>query len=62
VVGRSACSAPGASSSLQKNATKIESACTAINAGIQRLLADALAALADAAADTPGDPAAGAVA
>ena len=49
-------------SSIQKNATKIDSACTGINASIQRLLAEALAALTDAAADSPDNPPAGAVA
>lgn len=43
-------------SSIHKNATKIESACTAINASIQRLLADALAALAEGVADSPDNP------
>ena len=35
---------------IQKNALKIESSCTGINSGIQRLLDDALAALGAAAA------------
>lgn len=48
--------------SIQKNATKIESACTGISAGIQRLLDDALVALTEAAADSPDDPVEGAVA
>ncbi len=38
-------------SSIQKNATKIETDCTGINSGIQRLLTDALAALAEVPAD-----------
>lgn len=43
-------------SSIQKNATRIESDCTGINAGIQRLLTDALAALTEAGADSPDSP------
>lgn len=43
--------------SIQKNATKIESACTGI-----RLLADELATQTEAAADSPDTPWAGAVA
>lgn len=43
-------------SSIHKNATKIESACTTINASIQRLLADALAALAEASSDETRQP------
>jgi hypothetical protein len=37
---------------IQKGAVKIESACTGIYSGIQRLLSDALAALSDAAEDS----------
>jgi hypothetical protein len=48
--------------SIQKNASKIESACTGIYSGIQRLLSDALAALTDVAADSPDNSSAGAVA
>jgi hypothetical protein len=50
--------------SIQKNATKIESCCTGINSGIQRLLADALSALTDVKGDAEaaGDPPSGAVA
>ncbi|WP_006246062.1 hypothetical protein [Mycolicibacterium tusciae] len=48
--------------SIQKNAIKIDTACTGINSGIQRLLADALAALTEAATDAPADPSSGAVA
>lgn len=43
-------------SSIHKNATKIESACTAINASLQRLLADALAALVEASRDEAHEP------
>ena len=39
--------------SIQKHATKIETSCTAISSGIHRLLADALAALTEATAETP---------
>ena len=39
--------------SIQKNAVKIENSCTGINSGIQRLLSDALTALAEAAAGSP---------
>lgn len=39
--------------SIQKNALKIESTCTGINSSIQRLLADALAALTEAGAEAP---------
>lgn len=42
--------------SIQKNAVKIEGACTGIISGIQRLLADALAALSDAADDSAETP------
>lgn len=45
-----------AAGSIQKNATKIESSCTVINSGIHRLLSDALAALADASAESPDSP------
>jgi hypothetical protein len=45
-----------AAGSIQKNATKIESSCTAINSGIHRLLSDALVALADAEADSTDSP------
>lgn len=45
-----------AAGSIQKNATKIEGACTVINSGIHRLLSDALAALTEAGADSPEDP------
>ena len=45
-----------AAGSIQKNATKIEGTCTVINAGIHRLLSDALAALADADADPADNP------
>lgn len=38
-------------STIQKNANKIETDCTSINAGIQRLLTDALAALAEVPAE-----------
>jgi signal transduction histidine kinase len=41
--------------SIQKNATKIESACTGISAGIQRLLTDALAALTEAGSEPSVD-------
>ncbi|ATO68171.2 Fis family transcriptional regulator [Mycobacterium avium subsp. hominissuis] len=47
-------------SAIQKNASKIESVCTTINAGIHRLLTDALAALAEASPE--GSQAPGAVA
>jgi hypothetical protein len=50
-----------AAGTIHKNADKIESGCTAINSGIQRLLSDALAALADAQG-TQDPPATGAVA
>lgn len=40
-------------SSIQRNATKIENDCTGINAGIQRLLTDALEALTEVPADQP---------
>lgn len=40
-----------AAGSIHKNADKVESACTGVHSGIQRLLADALAALGDAKAD-----------
>ncbi len=43
-------------SSIHKNATKIESVCIAIDASIQRLLADALAALADAPSEGTHEP------
>jgi hypothetical protein len=43
--------------SIQKNAGKIESTCTGMNSSIQRLLADALAALTEAAPDAQDDPA-----
>ncbi|WP_255799609.1 Fis family transcriptional regulator [Mycobacteroides abscessus] len=43
-------------SSIQKNATKIENGCTGINATIQRLLTDALAALTEVPADDIHDP------
>lgn len=43
--------------SIQKNAGKIESTCTGMNSSIQRLLADALAALTEAAPDSQDDPA-----
>lgn len=52
-------------SSIQKNATKIETTCSGINSGIQRLLGDALAALIDAKpeeAESPGSAAPDAVA
>lgn len=42
--------------SIHKSAVKIESTCTGIYSGIQRLLADALAALTDAAADSVDAP------
>ncbi|MGX9672050.1 Fis family transcriptional regulator [Mycobacterium sp. HM-7] len=45
-------------SSIQKNATKIENDCTGINAGIQRLLTDALAALTEVPGDQAHDPSA----
>jgi hypothetical protein len=48
--------------SIQKNAVKIESACTGIYSGIQRLLSDALAALTDVADDSADTQAAEAVA
>jgi vacuolar-type H+-ATPase subunit E/Vma4 len=48
--------------SIQKNAMKIETCCTAINSTIQRLLADATAALTDVATDSPDSSSAGAVA
>lgn len=51
-----------AAGSIQKNATKIEASCTGINSAIQRLLADALAALADVASDSSTTPSADAVA
>lgn len=52
-----------AARSIQKNATKIETSCTGIKPGIQRLLADALAALTDTAAESASDtPSADAVA
>lgn len=41
-----------AAGAIHKSADKIESACTGISSGIERLLADALAALTDAKADT----------
>lgn len=44
-------------SSIQKNANKIENDCTGINAGIQRLLADALAALSEVPGDEPHEAA-----
>lgn len=44
-------------SSIQKNANRIETECTGINAGIQRLLADALAALTEVPGDEPREPA-----
>lgn len=49
-----------AASSIHKNADKIETGCTAVTSGIQRLLSEALAALADVESvseitDTPGD-------
>ncbi|MDT5356628.1 MAG: hypothetical protein QOJ56_5160, partial [Mycobacterium sp.] len=47
-----------AAGSIQKNATKIESSCNAINSGIHRLLSDALAALVDAQTDSPDSSAA----
>lgn len=43
-------------SAIHKNATKIESACTGINASIQRLLADALAALGEASSADTHEP------
>jgi len=43
-------------SSIQKNATKIENDCTGINAGIQRLLTDALAALTEVPNEEPHEP------
>lgn len=43
-----------AAGTIHKNADKIESACTGISSGIERLLADALAALTDAKADAEG--------
>lgn len=42
--------------SIQKNATKIETDCTGINAGIQRLLTDALAALTEVPAEESHEP------
>lgn len=48
--------------SIQKNALKIESSCTAITSGIHRLLSDALGSLGDAQADAQASPAADAVA
>ncbi|ETW24890.1 hypothetical protein MGAST_05700 [Mycobacterium gastri 'Wayne'] len=48
-----------AAGSIQKQATKIESSCTGINSGIQRLLSEALA---EAEADSPDNPPAGAAA
>jgi hypothetical protein len=48
--------------SIQKHASKIESSCTGLNSGIQRLLADARRALTAATADSPDNPTAGAVA
>lgn len=42
---------------IQKNANKIETDCTAINAGIQRLLTDALTALSEVPGDEPHEPA-----
>lgn len=49
-----------AASSIHKSADKIETGCTAVTSGIQRLLSEALAALADVQStsditDTPGD-------
>ncbi|WP_102143526.1 Fis family transcriptional regulator [Mycobacterium hubeiense] len=44
-------------SSIQKNANKIETDCTGINAGIQRLLTDALTALSEVPGDEPHEPA-----
>ncbi|MCV7202050.1 Fis family transcriptional regulator [Mycolicibacterium peregrinum] len=44
-------------SSIQKNANKIENDCTGINAAIQRLLADALAALSEVPDDEPHEAA-----
>lgn len=49
-----------AANSIHKNADKIETGCTAVTSGIQRLLSEALAALADVQSasditDTPGD-------
>lgn len=46
--------------SIQKHATKIETSCTTISSGIQRLLADALAALTEASGDSSQDPSAAA--
>ncbi|MCH9730851.1 MAG: Fis family transcriptional regulator [Actinomycetia bacterium] len=48
--------------SIHKNAVKIETSCTAITSGIQRLLSDALSALGDAQAGPSGNTSAGAVA
>lgn len=48
--------------SIQKNAGKIESTCTGMNSRIQRLLADALAALTEAAPDAQDERAADSVA
>lgn len=48
--------------SIQKNAGKIESTCTGMNSSIQRLLADALAALTEAAPDSQHEPATNTVA
>jgi vacuolar-type H+-ATPase subunit E/Vma4 len=48
--------------SIQKSATKIETACTGVYSGIQRLLSDALAALADVTDDSADTQSAGAVA
>ncbi|MBP2453012.1 Fis family transcriptional regulator [Mycolicibacterium lutetiense] len=44
-------------STIQKNATKIENDCTGINAGIQRLLTDALTALSEVPDEELHDPA-----
>lgn len=41
--------------SIQNNALKIESSCTAITSGIHRLLSDALGSLGDAQASPPAD-------
>ncbi|WP_210085553.1 Fis family transcriptional regulator [Mycobacterium sp. OAE908] len=51
-----------AAGSIHKNADKVESACTAIHSGIERLLADALAALTHARGGVAADTAANAVA
>ncbi len=47
-----------AAGAIQKNATKVESTCTAINSGINRLLSDALSALAEASVDDDQEPSA----